>query len=102
LASSTFLSPLFRRKLERLGDFVLLSSNADSESDDICQAPSVRTNLDDPQIKHVAGCRHIQSRNIMLIQWHGDVACRVGLSKVGEEEWKKIETRAARKTIILA
>ena len=38
----------------------------------------------------------------MLIQWHGDVACRVGLSKVGEEEWKKIETRAARKTIILA
>ena len=87
----------FNKKSERSGEFVLLSSNAEKESDGRCK--EVSEGLDCDTIRHVNGCRHIQSRNIMLIESDGDIAYRRALGKVGKKDWKHVKTQS--KTIIL-
>ncbi len=87
----------FNKRSERSGEFVLLSSNAEKESDERCK--EVSEGLDCNTIKHVNGCRHIQSRNIMLIEADGNIAYRRALGKVEKKDWKHIRTQS--KTIIL-
>ena len=82
--------PFFDEKSECSGEFVLLSSNAQEEADELCKR--VSAGLDCGVFEHVSGCRHIQSRNIMLIEWDGDVAFRRGLGKVEKQGWEKVET----------
>ena len=70
----------FIKKSERSGEFVLLSSNAEVKSDERCKL--VIGGLDDGTIKHVDGCRHTQSRNILLLESDGNIAYRRALGKV--------------------
>lgn len=87
----------FNENSERSGEFVLLSSNAQNEADEICK--KVAEGCDIGCLKHVHGCKHILSRNIMLIEWDGDVAFRRGLTRVKKASWEKVETQT--KKIIL-
>lgn len=81
----------FNKASERSGDFVLLSSNAKEKSDETCK--EVNGGLDCGKIEHVNGCIHIKSRNIMLIEWEGDVAYRRGLGVVKKESWEDVKTQ---------
>ena len=88
----------FNGKTGQTGEFVLLSSNAEPISDVVCKTVT----LNDPDcgnIRHIHGCHHIQSYNIMLLEWHEGFACRGGLGMVSKAAWDKIET--TKKTIIL-
>ena len=85
------------KKSECFGVFVLLSSNAEKKSSDSCTEVSGR--LDCGGIKHVNECEHIQSRNIMLIEFDGDIAYRQAICVVRKEDWKHVRTQV--KTIIL-
>ncbi|KAI4212476.1 MAG: hypothetical protein LQ351_004728 [Letrouitia transgressa] len=87
----------FNEKSERSGEFVLLSSNAQGEADEFCK--ELAGGCDVGSFNHVDGCRHIVNHNIMLIEWHGDVAFRRGLTEVEKSTWEKVETQA--KKIIL-
>lgn len=79
-------------------EFLLLSANASEEADETCIA--VEGGLDCGTIKHIDMCEHIESYNIMLIEWTGDVAYRRGLGIIGKDEWERnVETQE--KTIIL-
>lgn len=79
-------------------EFLLLSANASEETDETCIA--VEEGLDCGTVKHIDMCEHIQSYNIMLIEWSGDVAYRRGLGIIGKDEWERnVETQE--KTIIL-
>ena len=89
--------PLFNKKSECSKEFVLLSSNAEEKSEEWCK--KVGEGHDCGSINHVRGCNHIQSLNIMLIEWEGDIAYRRALGEVEKQNWKDIETQ--RKTIIL-
>lgn len=82
--------PFFNEKSERTGEFVLLSSNAEWKSDRNCKM--ISKGVDIGRFKHVKGCAHIQSRNIMLIEWDGDIAYRQGLGTVDKNNWKDIKT----------
>lgn len=86
----------FNNTLERSGELILLSSNARKEADDVCEK---LRGEDCGSFKHVNGCKHILSRNIMLIEWEGNIAFRRGLGTVEKEGWDKVETHA--KEIIL-
>lgn len=85
----------FNGSLERSGEVVLLSSNAKT-SEEIREV-----SVDDPQhcVRHTRGCKHIQSHNIMLIEWVDGIAYRRGLGKVEKADWAQVETRE--KCIIL-
>ena len=87
----------FNVKSERAGEFVLLSSNAERESDG--EYKKIIDGADHMGFEHFKGCKHIRSRNIMLIEWDGDVAYRRGLGKVDKESWEDIKTEM--KTIVL-
>ena len=89
--------PLFNKKSECSKEFVLLSSNAERKSDERCK--EVGEGHDRGSINHVDGCSHIQSLNIMLIEWDGDIAYRRALGEIEKKNWKDIETQT--KTIIL-
>ena len=82
----------FDGKSERTGEFILLSSNAEPKVDGKCKKVI-------EGVEHVKGCTHIQSRNIMLIEWDGNIAYRRGLLTVEKELWDDVET--AIKTIVL-
>ncbi|KAF2102269.1 HET-domain-containing protein [Rhizodiscina lignyota] len=88
---------LFNEDSERVGEFVLLSSTVVDEADEACRETAA--GLDHGKIIHVHGCSHIESRNVMLIEWSGQIAYRRGLSSVRKEDWAKVETQ--QKTIIL-
>lgn len=75
----------FNEKSERTGEFVLLSSNTEPKFDE--------------KGKLVQGSTHNQSRNIMLIEWDGKVACRRGWVTIDKENWDDVETEY--KTIVL-
>lgn len=89
--------PLFNKKSECSKEFVLLSSNAERKLDERCK--KVDGGHDCCSINHVRGCSHIQSLNIMLIEWDDDIAYRRALGEVEKEDWKDIETQT--KKIIL-
>ncbi|KAF5010364.1 hypothetical protein FDECE_3480 [Fusarium decemcellulare] len=75
---------------------ILLSSNAEDESDEVC------TSLEGPDcgcVAHVRGCHHVTSQNVMLIEWEENVAFRVALAKIDKEHWSKVDTRTI--TILL-
>ena len=86
----------FGESSECLGEFVLLSSNARHESNEACKK---MVGPDCGTIKHMNGCSHIESHNIMLIERCQHIAYRRGLLTVRKEEWVKVRTQ--KKTIIL-
>ena len=90
-------SQFFNMMSERSGEFVLLSSNAEKKASGRCAKASGR--LDCGAIKHVHECEHIQSRNIMLIESHGNIAYRRAIAEVWKEDWTYVTTQI--KTIIL-
>ncbi|KAL8909783.1 MAG: hypothetical protein Q9171_004902 [Xanthocarpia ochracea] len=90
-------SVLFDKSSERYGEFVLLSSNAEKSSSEECK--EVSAGIDCATINHVNGCTHIQSRNIMLIEFDGNIAYRRAIGRVGKEDWEDVETQI--KTIVL-
>lgn len=81
----------------RSAEFILLSSNAREESDEICKR--AEGTLDHGCIIHVKDCKHIKSYNMMWIERVGRVAYRYGLFKIAKDDWHKVET--VRKDIIL-
>ena len=81
--------PLFNKKSEYSKEFVLLSSNAKRKLDERCK--EVGEGHDCGSINHVDGCGHIQSLNIMLIEWDGDIVYRRALGRVEKKNWKDIE-----------
>lgn len=83
---------------EYVCEFLLLSANAREQSDETCVM--VEGGLDCGSIKHIDGCEHIQSYNIMLIEWSGGVAYRQGLGIIGKDEWER-NAETQKKTIIL-
>lgn len=87
----------FRGQPERLGEFVVLSSNTEVVSDERCRILS--GGLDCGTIKHIDGCRHIESHNIMLIEWTEGIAYRRALGRVSVELWQNVETKE--KSIVL-
>ncbi|KAI4143281.1 MAG: hypothetical protein L6R39_004640 [Caloplaca ligustica] len=87
----------FNNKSKRLGEFVLLSSNAEEKADERCTM--VDGGVDYNTYIHVHGCGHIESRNVMLIEWDGNVAYRRALGKIEREDWKEVKTQT--KTIVL-
>ncbi|KAK7964303.1 hypothetical protein PG988_011277 [Apiospora saccharicola] len=82
---------------EQHGEFVLLSSNAEKLYDDTCV--EVTDELDCGNIRHIPGCKHINSYNIMLIRWDNGIAYRRGLATIGKDDWARIKTE--KKDIIL-
>lgn len=91
-AIASLLSPLrfFGNQKQKLGEFVLLSSNAEYVSDESCK--QVVGGLDCGSIRHIDGCDHIQSHNIMLVERAQGVAYRVGLCTVTSEAWQGVQT----------
>ena len=90
-------SQFLNGKSERAGEFVLLSSNADKQSNGECK--EITKGADHGGFEHVKGCKHIRSRNIMLIEWDRNVAYRRSLGEVDKESWEDIKTEV--KTIVL-
>ena len=90
-------SQFFDEKSERTGEVILLSSNAEMKSDGKCI--EVIEGDDCGGFKHVKECRHVQSRNIMLIERKSNIAYRRGLCKIDKKDWEDIKTKT--KTIIL-
>ncbi|KAK5662109.1 hypothetical protein OQA88_8014 [Cercophora sp. LCS_1] len=88
----------FKGNTEQVGEFVLLSSNAERKADGLCRLVD-RCSIDCGSIVHVDGCEHVQSRNIMLIEWDGEVAFRRGLTKMAGDDWDALE--AEEKDIVL-
>lgn len=86
----------FAGKSTRVGEFILLSSNAAGEPDEFCQAME---GVDCGSIKHVEGCCHLQSCNVMLIERRGTIAYRLALLKIDKIAWDKLEVEE--KTITL-
>lgn len=84
----------FNEKFECSGEFVLLSSNAEKELDEFCK--EIYTGLNVGNIEHVDGCKHIRSRNIMLIEWVESVAHRRGLATVDKNAWRQVQTTEKR------
>lgn len=76
---------------ERTGDFILLSSNAEDDCDDFCKEDPL-DKLDNGCIKHVPECKHIRSRNVMLIQWTHGIARRVGITTIELAAWAEVQT----------
>ncbi|KAL9627852.1 MAG: hypothetical protein Q9204_006288, partial [Flavoplaca sp. TL-2023a] len=90
-------SLFFDKKSERSGEFVLLSSNAEKIPSEECK--EVSGELDCGTINHVNGCRHIQSRNVMLIEYDNNIAYRRALGVVQKEDLEDVETQT--KTLVL-
>ncbi|KAF3025959.1 hypothetical protein E8E14_014981 [Neopestalotiopsis sp. 37M] len=80
-----------RNGSERLGQFVLLSSNTEDKSDDHCIPSS--SPLDCGNIIHLRNCDHIVSHNVMLVEWHGRIAYRRALVSINKEDWAKVEVQ---------
>ncbi|KAF2654477.1 HET-domain-containing protein [Lophiostoma macrostomum CBS 122681] len=80
-------SDLFSNDLVCAAEVILLSSNVEDVFDESCKT------------QHVRRCEHITSRNVMLIEWIGDVACRRGIGTVEKGGWEKVV--AVEKRIIL-
>ncbi|KAL7896369.1 heterokaryon incompatibility domain-containing protein [Trichoderma sp. SZMC 28014] len=76
---------------QQLGQFVLLSSNAKNEADEICV--EMPDGLDCGNISHGHACKHIQSYNIMLVERRGDITYRLALHTVESEVWQKVTTQ---------
>ena len=87
----------FTGNKDRSGEFILLSSNIEQESDETCRRPL--TELGCCNIMHVGRCKHIRTHNIMLIEWEGNVARRRGLGTVRKDDWAKVETHKKRITL---
>ena len=87
----------FNEKSECTGEVILLSSNAEKKSDGKCI--QVIEGYDCGALKHVKRCRHVQSRNVMLIEREGNIAYRRGLCKIDKKDWEDVKTET--KTIIL-
>ena len=87
----------FKGKSECAGEFVLLSSNSEEKSDGECK--QVNEGPDCGKFEHVKGCKHVQSRNVMLIEWEGNIAYRQGLVKIDKKIWENVKTEI--KTIML-
>lgn len=94
IAAITVPVSYFMGQPERLGEFVVLSSNAEPTPDENCKETS--EGLDCGTIKHIDGCCHVQSHNIMLVEWEEGIAYRRGLGTVGIDAWLNIETKEKR------
>ena len=92
-----FPSQFFNGNSKRAGEFVLLSSNAEKSSDGECK--EINAGADCGSFEHVKGCKHIQSRNVMLIEREGEVAYRLGVGRIDKESWDDVKTEM--KTIVL-
>lgn len=81
-------------KETRPGECVLLSANVKDTANDVCKRQytycSEGVNLPG-RVGHVDDCEHVESYNIMLIEWDGDIARRVGLGTVEQEAWENLE-----------
>lgn len=84
-------SKFFTDTTENFYEFVLLSSNPQHASDEICK-PLMDSHHDNT-IDHVHGCRHIVSQNIMLIEWSGEIAYRRGLTTVSKDDWDRVKAQ---------
>lgn len=93
ISSMTIPYTFLDDKSERWGEVVLLSSNAQNFTDQACRRVEWGEQLDCGNIQHVYGCSHIQSRNILLVEWVGGVAYRRGLGTVNLADWAKVETQ---------
>ena len=80
----------FQGKKERLGEFILLSSNAEEACDKICMP--VEVGLDCGSVIHAKKCKYIQSHNLMLIDWIGNVSYRCSIMMVDRKDWEEIST----------
>ena len=87
---------LFDKQSDFAAEFVLISSHAEKISDEKCK--KVVGDLDCGTIVHVHDCKHIQSRNLMLIEWDGDITYRQGICKIAKD-WTDISTQT--RTIVL-
>ncbi|CAK7225925.1 hypothetical protein SCUCBS95973_006029 [Sporothrix curviconia] len=83
------------------GEFLLMSSNAwpRSAADERCH---VEPNSGCLQVKHLRGCAHISTHNLMLVEWDKGVAYRRAMLDMGKVVWDGLapETKA-KKTIVL-
>ena len=93
----TVSSHYFDEKSERTGEVILLSSKAEKKSDGKCIEVTEGDDLG--KNEHVKGCRHVQSRNIMLIEREGNIAYRRGVCEIDKKDWEDVKTET--KTIIL-
>ncbi|KAI6089271.1 heterokaryon incompatibility protein-domain-containing protein [Hypoxylon rubiginosum] len=85
----------------RLGECVLLSANVTDTEDDVCKRSIVNDGeevMSKRNVTHVDGCEHIESYNIMLLQWGEHItpedymAYRIGLGKVEKKAWENLNT----------
>lgn len=84
---------VFNGKPEILGEFVVLSLNAEVVSEDeTCKLLPPNDQVC-KTMSHAGGCKHIQSHNIMLIEWSQGIAHRRGLGTVEVGAWENVETR---------
>jgi len=53
---------------------------------------------DGTDVWHAPGCRYAENVNLMVIRWDKDhkIAHRLGLAKVQESDWEKVETKVQR------
>jgi hypothetical protein len=88
------LSNIFDNYPECSAEVVLLSSNAENVSNENCREKTGPP--DNGCIQHLYGCDHVRSRNIMLIEWIGNVACRRGLGMLKKNGWAKVVAKEKR------
>ncbi len=81
----------FGWRLERSGEFVLLSSSVGDPASEAARRSGPEAGGD----AHDGG-EHIRRQNIMLIDWRGDIAYRQGLCSMDKFHWEKVETREKR------
>lgn len=92
-------SYFFQGHQERIGELILLSSGTEEVTDEVCQSDDEVTGLDCGSIRHVSGCKHIKSHNLMLIERRGGIAYRVDIGEMERRHWDGLETRE--ETIVL-
>ncbi len=89
---------LFSTSLETPGEFILLSSHARDETNEVCKRLAA-DHQDCSDIVHVPGCEHIEHYNIMLIEWKEDIAYRISLTQIQKDDWEVLKTQ--KKDIVL-
>ena len=89
----------FGLRENRVGQIILLSSNAVEKTDKRCVIST--SPLDCGNIVHAQGCEHIESHNIMLIEWKGNIAYRRALGRISKQGWAKLSSNVKKKDIVL-
>ncbi|CAK7212923.1 hypothetical protein SBRCBS47491_001628 [Sporothrix bragantina] len=82
------------------GEFVLMSSNAwpRSASDERCHVVPDSGCL---EVKHLRGCAHISTHNLMLVEWDNSVAYRRAMLDMGKAVWDGLAPETKAKKMIL-